>query len=336
MPHRFTFLRRTMALGLAATIGMAAAANAESWRLATKMPPDSPEGKAFQLFADKVGEYSCGELTVRVYPSEQLGKTAAILEQIQAGTVHVYTDGTSYLSKWVPEIKFMSSPFLFESREHWSRFMKTDLVQGWLADIEKKAGVALIGDPTAFMRGPYRVMVTRKPWKELGGVKGLKLRMHPDQLAAEAWTHLGAEVRVLGWTEVYSSIKRGIVQAVNSPIALVEAMKFYEVAPHIIRHNEYPQGIGFMVNAKAYRELSPKLRKTVDRAHADASAYSVKVMMEVATTSIARMKAKGVTYEEPTTDDFVASMAEFYKKLDQQGKLPKGFIAAVNAARSGS
>ncbi|HCF72837.1 MAG TPA: C4-dicarboxylate ABC transporter substrate-binding protein, partial [Gammaproteobacteria bacterium] len=71
---------------------------------------------------------------------------------------------------------------------------------------------------------------------------GIKLRHHPDQLGVDVWTSLGLEVRVLGWTEVYESIQRGIVEAVNSPIALVEAMKFYEVAPNIVRHNEYPQG----------------------------------------------------------------------------------------------
>jgi TRAP-type transport system periplasmic protein len=74
--------------------------------------------------------------------------------------------------------------------------------------------------------------------------------MHPDELAAAAWRHLGAEVRTLAWTEVYESIGRGIVEAVNSPVALVEPMRFYEVAPHIVRHDEYPQGLAFMTNAR--------------------------------------------------------------------------------------
>ena len=55
---------------------------------------------------------------------------------------------------------------------------------------------------------------------------------------------------------MYQSIDKGIVDAVNSPIALVESMRFYEVAPHIIKHDEYYQSIGFMVhqlmNHKSY------------------------------------------------------------------------------------
>ena len=56
-------------------------AQAETWKMATKMPPDSPEGIIFQKFADLVGEHTNGELTVKVFPSEQLGGTEAVLEQ---------------------------------------------------------------------------------------------------------------------------------------------------------------------------------------------------------------------------------------------------------------
>jgi len=323
-------------LAVLALMSIVGTSYAETWRMATKQPADSAEGQAFQLFADKVAEYSNGELEVNVYPSEQLGKTEAILEQLQAGTVHVYPEGSSYLSKWVPDVKFMSAPFVFDSREHWARFMDTDLVKGWLADVEEQSGITLIGEPAAFVRGPYRVMVTAKPVASLDDVQGLKLRLHPDELANAAWAHLGAETRVLGWTEVYESIDRGIVEAVNSPIALVESMRFYEVAPHIIRHNEYPQGVGFMVNADAYRGLSPELREAVDKAHADASAFSAQAMSDITTESIARMGEKEVTYEEIDITPFVERMKIFYEELDEKGELPEGFLDAVEASRSSS
>ncbi len=211
--------------------------------------------------------------------------------------------------------------------------MKSELFKGWLQEVETKAGVTILGDASAYMRGPYRVMVTKKPWKSLDDMKGTKLRMHPNQLAADVWTHLGAEVRTLGWTEVYSSIRRGIVEAVNSPIGLVESMKFYEVAPHIIRHNEYPQGIAFIMNAKAYKALPADLKDAVDRAHAEGGKYSVELTNATLDESIKRMKAKGVTYTEPDLGSFQASMQKFYKEKDSKGEIPAGFIDAVNASR---
>jgi tripartite ATP-independent transporter DctP family solute receptor len=324
---------RLLVLVLALVMSMAGSSFAETWRMATKQPPDSPEGQAFQLFADKVAEYSNGELEVRVYPSEQLGDTEASLEQLQAGTIHIYPEGSAYLSKWVPAIKYMSAPFLFDSREHWARFMQADLLKDWMAEVEEQAGITVIGDQTAFMRGPYRVLVTSKPVASLEDVQGLKLRLHPDELAADAWQHLGTETRVLGWTEVYESIDRGIVEAVNSPIALVESMRFYEVAPHIVRHDEYPQSVAFMANAAAYNGLSPELREAVDKAYAEAAAFSVQVMDDITSESIERMKAEEVTYDEIDTGPFVERMKTFYAELDKQGELPEGFLDAVNATR---
>jgi len=335
----FISLFRIAAVGLIVSLGLpwgltgvSQAADIE-WRMATKQPADSEEGQAFQRFADKVAEFSDGRMEVKVFPNEQLGKTEAILEQVQAGTVHLYPEGAAYLAKWVDDIKYASAPFMFESREHWAEFMKGDLFKKWLDEIEEKSGVTILGDPAAYMRGPYRVMVTKKPWSTLDEMQHVKLRMHPNQLAADVWTHLGAEVRTLGWTEVYSSIKQGIVEAVNSPIGLVEAMKFYEVAPHIIRHNEYPQGIAFIMNAKAYHDLPDDLKDAVNRAYKAGGDYSIELSEATLADQMARMKAKGVTYSEPDLTAIHDSMKEFYRKREESGEMPEGFLDAVEASR---
>lgn len=329
-------LRNLLAAGVMMAIGAAAtvSAHAETWRMAHKMPPDSIEGELFQFFADKVVEKTGGEVEIKVFPNEQLGSDDTVLEQLQIGTVNVYPEGTSYLQKWVPDIKFTSAPFLFDDREHWVRFMQTDLVKGWFKQIEDEAGIALIGSPTAFLRGPYRVMVTDKPWTNLEEMQGTRLRMHPDELAAAAWRHLGAEVRTLAWTEVYESISRGIVDAVNSPIALVEPMKFYEVAPHIIRHDEYPQGMAFMTNAKRWNALSDELRAQVLDAFAEMAEESEKRMIAAANSDLEAMKAKDVAYMEPDTSDFVERMQSFYQEMEEKGELPEGFLDAVRSSRA--
>ncbi|MEM9431220.1 MAG: TRAP transporter substrate-binding protein DctP, partial [Pseudomonadota bacterium] len=145
---------------IAALVLPASGVLADTWRMAHKQTAESIEGQMFQAFADKIEETTDGEITVEVYPSEQLGKDDAILEQLQLGTVHLYPEGGSYLRKWVPDITYMSAPFLFEDRDHWSRFMESDLVAGWLEQIEAEAGITVIGDQTKMVRGPYRVMVT--------------------------------------------------------------------------------------------------------------------------------------------------------------------------------
>jgi len=309
------------------------AAQAETWRMASKMPADSPEGKVFQYFADKVKEHSGGKLEVIVYPNEQLGKTDAVLEQLKLGTVHLYAEGSTYMKKWVPEINWTSAAFMFDDRDHWIRFMETDLVKGWYQKASDEAGIMLLGDATSILRGPYRVMVANKDVKTFDDIKLLKLRMHPSKLAVNTWTHLGADVKTLAWTDVYQSIQKGIVESVNSPIALVESMRFHEVAPHIIRHDEYYQSIGFMMNGKKFDGLSSDLQAALEKAYFDAGKYSEQVMGASADESITRMKAKGVTFTDIDRAPFVARMNSFYSDMASKGELPEGFLEAVASSR---
>lgn len=326
-------MRSLLALLLSCVLVIGPAHAEVKWRMAHKMPPDSSEGMVFQRFADLVTEYSGGGLEIKMYPNEQLGKTNAVMEQLQLGTVQVYAEGSTYMKKWMKDITWMSAAFLFDDRDHWVRFMNTDLVKGWFDEAAKVAGVGQLGDPTAILRGPYRVMVANKDVRSFGDMKGIKLRMHPNQTAIETWTTLGADVKTLAWTDVYQSIDKGIVGAVNSPIALVEDMRFYEVAPHVIRHDEYYQSIGFMVNLAAYEKLPAELKDALNRAYAAAGEYSQELMGSAADASIARMKEKGVTFVDVDRAPFVATMAKYYQDKASAGELPAGFLDTVEATR---
>lgn len=330
-------MNRIIKLSLAAAmvIGLSGMAYAETtWRMATKQPVDSPEGKVFQRFADLTEDYTGGTLKVIVFPNEQLGKEDAVLEQLQAGIINIYAEGFGYMKKWAPELSWISPAFMFDDYDHWVRFMETDLVKTWFAKAAAESGVGPLGNPTAVLRGPYRVMVSNKPIETLDDIASLKLRMHPNQLAIATWSHLGAEVITLPWTEVYQSIQKDIVQSVNSPIALVESMRFNEVAPYISRHNEYWQSIGFMMNIAAYDALDDKTKAGLIKAYEESAAYSREIMLDVTDESIESMKAGGATYTELDTGPFVDKMKEFYEGMASAGELPDGFLDAVEATRA--
>lgn len=303
------------------------------WRMATKQPADGPEGKVFQFFSEQTAKHSGGKITITVFPNEQLGKEAAVLEQLKLGTLHIYAEGSVFLQKWVPEIRWSNAPFLFEDRDHWIRFVNSPMVKDWFDRAKKEAGIGILGDLTSVLRGPYRVMLSSKPINTVDDVKGLKMRMANDKTGVEVWQHLGSEVRVLGWAESYEAISRGLVNAVTSPIALVESMKFQEVAPHITRTDEYYQSIAFMMNQKAFDGLPKESQEALLKAFNDAAAFSEKLMGQETVDSIARMKAKGATYTEPDLKPWADKMLAFYKEREAKGELPKGFLEAVEKTK---
>ncbi|MBN9887971.1 TRAP transporter substrate-binding protein [Salipiger abyssi] len=322
-----------LATGLALILSSAVQAET-TWKMATKMPVDSPEGQVFEKFAELTEEYTGGELKITVYPNEQLGKEDAVLEQLQANIIQVYAEGFGYMKKWEPALAWLSGPFAFDDYDHWQRFMNSDTVKGWFDNAAEQSGVRPLGDPTRVLRGPFRVTVSNVPVETAADYEGLKMRMHENKVAIETWDTLGAEVITLPWTEVYQGISKGIVQAVNSPIALVESMRFNEVAPYIARMDEYWQSIGFMVNESALAALDEDTRAGLMKAYEEAGDMSQDLMFSVADESIARMEAEGVTYTVLDTAPLVEKMQAYYEDMDAKGELPDGFMEAIAATRA--
>nr|WP_321457389.1 TRAP transporter substrate-binding protein [uncultured Cohaesibacter sp.] len=333
MKFKKTFAAAMAAVSALLVVSSVNTASAETWRMATKMPTDSPEGKVFSYFADQVKKETDGKLTITVFPNEQLGKEDAVLEQLQSGIINIYAEGFPFMRKWVPELQWIEPPFIFDGFDHWARFMHSDLVTGWFKEAAEKSGIIPLGSPTEILRGPYRVMVSNKPVNSIEDLKGLKLRMHNAKLNAEVWSTLGAEVITLPWSDVYSAISKGIVNAVNSPMALVESMRFNEVAPYIIRNDEYWQSVGFMMNQKSYEALDETTKEQVLKAYKATGEYSKKLMNDAADASLERMKAKGASFSVIDTAKLVQMAAPYYQGLADAGKLPEGLLETVNATR---
>ena len=114
-------------------------------------------------------------------------------------------------------------------------------------------------------------------------------------------------------------------------MALVEPMKFYEVAKYIVRHDEFPQGMAFMTSAKDFDALTPELKKVVVDSVKGAGDYSAELMEKQAQESITRMEKKGAKYSTIDRKPFVEKIAKLYAQMEADGKMPKGLIAEIQA-----
>lgn len=310
-------------------------ANAETWRLSSMMTPESFEGQTYQKFADLVEEYTDGDVEIRIYPNEQIGTMNSVVEQLSQGLIQLAPSGSSFLARWEDGIRYAAAPFLFDNYEHWSKFIEGDLFQSWLAKAEDTAGIGILGNIPDMPRGSFRTIVSSKPITSADDIKGLKMRQYQNELVIDAWTYLGAEVRVLPWGEVYDGINRGIVDAVTSPAEQIQAMRFYEVAPYIVRSDEYPQAVAWMMNKKAWEKLSEENQAALLKAHKEAAAFGRALMAEASASLQSDLESKNGVHVNFDFDSspLVKKMADFYNERDAEGKLPEGLLEAVEVAR---
>jgi len=314
----------------------AAAAHAETWRLSSMMTPESFEGQAYQRFADRVKEYSGGELDIRIYPNEQIGSMDAVVEQLSAGVIQLAPSAVSFLSRWEPAITYAGAPFLFDNYQHWAAFIRGDLFQGWLSKTRASAGIGVLGDIPSFPRGSFRTLLSKEEMKSAADLKGLRIRQFDNKLVISVWENLGAEVRVLPWGEVYDGMNRGIVDAVTSPAELIKSTRFYEVAPHIIRTDEYPQAVAFMMNQQDFDALPPKSQQALLKAHGEAAKYAADLIDAGLNSMVSDLESKkGVTFDTGfDTSELVSKTASLYARMNAAGDLPNGLLQAVETARA--
>ena len=323
---------------LAGTAVLATAAlplHAETWRLSSMMTPDSFEGQTYQRFADLVEEYTEGEIEVRIYPNEQIGSMDSVVEQLSQGVIQLAPSAISFMSRWEEGINYAVAPFLFDDYDHWANFINGELFQSWLGTVEEEANITILGSIPDMPRGSFRTLLSTEPVETAADIEGLKLRQYQNDLIIDAWTYLGAEVRVLPWGEVYDGLNRGIVDAVTAPAESIESMRFYEVAPNIIRTDEYPQAVSWMMNQKAWEGLSAEQQDAMTRAHEEAAAYGRELLAEQAASLQADLEAQdGVSVNfDFDNGPLVEKMQTFYADLDSAGELPDGLLDAVEAAR---
>lgn len=302
--------------------------------MATKVSPESPEGQVNQKFAELIAERTDGDVDLKIYWSEQLGDAQSTLEQVSDGVIDIYSEDVTYLEKWNKDISWVGAPFVFDDRDHWVCFLQGGYFHDMLSKTTEESGITVIGEVGPVVRGPYRVILSKAPIDGIDDIGNLKLRIWDNDLMVDVWSALGAEVRVLGWTDVYQSIQTGIVDSVTSPASLVEPMKFTEVAPHISRTDEFNQAVSYMINKGSWDGLSDAQREGILAAYDETGEYSQTLVQEQTDEALERLEAAGVTYTTLDTGPFIERTKQIYEKKATDGEIPEGFLEAVDAARS--
>lgn len=291
------------------------------WRMATKMPSLSPEGKCFKLFSDEIARLSDGKMEILLYPSEQLGAVSATLDMLSKGTIHLYPESLTFAHVWVPEVTLAGLPFGFRDRDHWGKFMSSPMAQQWKKQLEEETGISYLGKYGDFLRGPYRVLVSTRPILSLSDVKGLKLRMYKNEVVMKIWEELGAQVIGLPYTEVYQGMRTGLIEAVTTSLSGVRPMHFEEVGKYILRTNEFPQSIVFYINLNEYNALSDDLKQVVQKAYKAACDLSWEIISKAGTDDVKIMvQQEGVKFIEAPMNEFQAVAFALYEKWEAEEK----------------
>ncbi|WP_106478863.1 TRAP transporter substrate-binding protein [Phytohalomonas tamaricis] len=280
---------------LCSTLGAAALANAADYTLKFGHLANEQNiwHKAALKFKDEVEQNSDGRIEVQVYPSEQLGNEMDVINSIQLGTADMTITGES-LQNWAPKAALMAVPYAFDSSEQMKKAVEGEVGQEIEQQITEKTGLV----PLAwFERGP-RELTSNRPIKTPDDLNGLRLRVPNVPLFVKTWQALGAKPTPMAFSEVFTSLQQGTIEAQENPLSLIESASFNEVQKYVDMTDHVRSWIYVVIGKQKLDSMPDELQQVVRDAAKTAQSYEAELFVKDQQRLEQALKDKGMTFVE--------------------------------------
>lgn len=288
-----SFARPLAALAAALAFVVPAAAQ-QKLQIAGNFASEHPSSVAVeQVFRKEIARLTNNQLQVDVFPAMQLGGAKENVDAVRSGTLALTWVGAAFLSRIAPELEAVSLPFVFTNRE--TAFRVIDGPVG--AAIDRKLqdkGFVSLGWMELGMR---HITNSRGPIRTMADLKGLKLRLQPNETHLATFRALGANPVAMDVKELYSALEQKVVDAQENPYTVISASRYGEVQKHISNSGHFFDFIAVVASKKAFEQLKPEHQKAVREAMTATIAHQRKLAAETEAKVLPELKAK-MTYTE--------------------------------------
>jgi TRAP-type C4-dicarboxylate transport system substrate-binding protein len=150
--------------------------------------------------------------------------------------------------------------------------------------------------------GGTRNIFANKVARNLGELKGLKVRVQGAPIWSKTFAATGMAPTVIAYNEVYNAIQNGVIAAGENEAAGVEQMKFYEVAPHLSMTQHAITIRPLCFSTKTFKKLDKNMQAAVLKAGKEAGAYGRKVESSEDEQKLVALEKSGKLKRVPFAD----------------------------------
>ncbi|MCL4113189.1 UNVERIFIED_CONTAM: hypothetical protein GTU68_021586 [Idotea baltica] len=255
--------------------------------------------KAFDYFSEIIEERSKGRIKVQVYPSEQLAKEIEAIRLIQAEVIDMTTTGST-LTNWFEVATFCELPFLMQDSIDMERYIKGPIGKLMEREMIEKSGLRALGH---FQRGE-RHLTSNRPIRHPDDLNGLIIRVPNVPSFVDTWKALGAKPTPMAFSEVFTSLQQGTIEAQENPFAMINNAGFAEVQKYLNLTGHVLSWVYPVVGEKQFQKLPQDLQEIFLQAGKDMQAYEHKLFLENEKSVQEELKAKGMEFIEVDKDAF--------------------------------
>jgi tripartite ATP-independent transporter DctP family solute receptor len=300
------------ALVITMIVSFAVSVQAAEWKGWNIHVAGYPNTIALDKFAELLSAKSGGKMTLKMYHAGTLGSQPDAIEQVRMGGLEIANFSLGPIGPIVPEANVVSLPFIFKDPDHAFRVLEGKAGEMMNEGLAKKGLISL-----AWYDGGARSFYnSKKPIKTPADVTGLKVRVMNNDLYSGMIKALGGNPSPMAFSEVYQSLKTGVVDGAENNWPSYESTGHYEVAKYysISQHLISPETL--CINAAVWNKLSAKDQKILKEAAQESALLQRKLWKERSKASEKKVMTGGSMINSiPNKGPFQAAMKPVYDKF---------------------
>lgn len=294
-------------------------------RLSHVFNPAEQLSKSMDWVAERIYDRTDGAIEIQTFPQAQLPAYKEGVEQVVRGANFISVEDPSFIGDYVPDMKALYAPMLYESFEEYTTLTQTELVQDMIKRAEE-AGIKIL--TLDYIYG-FRNIITRTPVRSPADLSGKQIRVPGTDLYINTLNNMGAIANPLPWGETLSAVQQGVVDGLEGSEFTNIGNRVYETgATHVGLTRHILGTCGVYINIDVWNSIPERYRVIIEEEFLYGAVEGTQILSDNHADVVAQLEANGVTFHEVDGNAFRERLAPMYR--EERGMTP-GIFEAVFA-----
>lgn len=254
-----------------------------------------------EKFKEEVEKQSNGKMQVKLHINGSLGGEREVLEAVELGTIEATATSTAVVGNFVEEMGVVDLPFVFRDIEHARKVMNGEVGERIARKLEEKNLKLLTWGETGVRHLTTKATEVKSP----EDLKGIKIRTMENKIHIDAWKALGAEATPMSWTEVYTALQQGVIDAQENPVDVIATGGIDQVQKYLILTGHVYNPYAYNINLDLWKGLSEEQQQILLDAAQKAQQANYEAKDKDEQKYIDQLKNSGMTVVEVEKQPFM-------------------------------
>ena len=255
-------------------------------------------------FAQLVEERSGGNVTVAVFPNDQLanGNASRGIEMIASGSVDLAAYATCTLAVVDEKLPVATIPWIFDDYAQAREIIDTT-GGAYYAERLALKNMTYLG---SFHNGFRQITNSKHEVSEPADMEDLKIRVPGSVVYMGFFRALGADPTSMNWSEVFTAIQQGTIDGQENGVSITSTSKMQEVQDYLTMWNYSYENDLFVANTEVWESLEPETRDLLQECATEACEWGRDTLEAEEAEILEEFEAAGMTITYLTEEEQAA------------------------------